>query len=127
VHFTFAAGRWGFRGDLSRAEAYSDRGHTWGAVAMPHLNLTPRLQAVGRYTHIRSAALNGVRLATYESRIVSGRGDEYDELYLGANYYLYGHRLKVQTGVQWADMQDRASDGGAYSGVSWTTGLRVGW
>ena len=52
---------------------------------------------------------------------------EYNELYLGANYYFYGHRLKLQTGLQWADMKDRANDGGAYSGVSWTTGLRVGW
>ena len=56
-----------------------------------------------------------------------GRGDEYKELYLGANYYFYGHRLKLQTGVQFADMNDRANDGGAYSGVAWTTGLRVGW
>ena len=46
---------------------------------------------------------------------------------LGANYYFYGHKLKLQTGVQFADMNDRANDGGEYSGVSWTTGLRVGW
>ena len=31
------------------------------------------------------------------------------------NYYFYGHKLKLQTGVQFADMQDRANDGGAYS------------
>ena len=70
---------------------------------------------------------NGVRFGTYESRLVPGRGDEYNELYLGANYYFYGHRLKLQTGVQWADMNDRANDGGEYSGVAWTTGLRIGW
>jgi phosphate-selective porin OprO/OprP len=57
----------------------------------------------------------------------SGRGDEYNELYVGANYFFYGHKLKVQTGVQWADMNDSANDGGEYSGTSWTTGLRVGW
>ena len=28
---------------------------------------------------------------------------------------------------QFADMADRANDGGAYSGLSWTSGLRVGW
>jgi phosphate-selective porin OprO and OprP len=82
---------------------------------------------VGRYTFIDSASPNGVRLATYESRVVPGRGDEYKELFLGANYFFYGHKLKVQTGVQWADMNDRANDGGEYSGVSWTTGIRVGW
>jgi phosphate-selective porin OprO/OprP len=58
---------------------------------------------------------------------VSGRGDPYNELYLGANYFLYGHQLKLQTGLQMAHMRDRANDGGAYSGVSWTTGLRIGW
>jgi phosphate-selective porin OprO/OprP len=58
---------------------------------------------------------------------VPGRGDEYHELYLGANYYFYGHRLKLQTGLQWADMNDVANDGGEYSGHSWTAGVRVGW
>jgi hypothetical protein len=29
--------------------------------------------------------------------------------------------------VQFADMNDRANDGGAYSGAAWMTGLRVGW
>jgi phosphate-selective porin OprO/OprP len=48
-------------------------------------------------------------------------------VYLGANYYFYGHKLKLQSGVQLADMNDGAADGGAYSGVSWTNGLRVSW
>jgi phosphate-selective porin OprO/OprP len=59
--------------------------------------------------------------------VVSGRGDRYNELYLGANYYFYGHKLKLQSGVQFADMDDRAADGGEYSGTAWTTGIRVGW
>ena len=43
------------------------------------------------------------------------------------NYYFYGHRLKLQSGVELGKMEDRANDGGAYSGTSWVTGLRVGW
>ena len=58
---------------------------------------------------------------------MAGRGDEYNELYLGANYYFYGHKLKLQTSLQWAELDDRAGDGDEYSGVSWTSGLRVGW
>ena len=99
----------------------------WGVMMMPFVSLTEKLQVVGRYTFLDSSDDNGVRLATYESTIVSGRGDTYNELYLGGNYYFYGHKLKLQTGVQFADMNDRANDGGAYSGVSWVTGLRVGW
>jgi phosphate-selective porin OprO/OprP len=96
-------------------------------MAMPFLNLSEELQLVGRYTYLESADPNGVRLTSYENRVVPGRGDEYREVYLGLNYYFYGHKLKVQSGVDWADMGDRADDGGAYSGVSWTTGLRVSW
>ena len=89
---------------------------------MPYMNLTDKLQAVGRYTILKSADPNGVQLATYENRVVRGRGDEYNEIYLGANYFFYGHKLKLQTGLQFADMNDRANDGGEYSGVSWTSG-----
>jgi phosphate-selective porin OprO/OprP len=59
--------------------------------------------------------------------VVRGRGDAYNEWYVGANYYFYGHRLKLQSGLDYADMDDRGNDGGAYSGFGWTTGIRVGW
>ncbi|HUP40240.1 MAG TPA: porin, partial [Vicinamibacterales bacterium] len=127
INFRFEKTKWGARADLSKAAGYLGQSDMWAFQAMPFFNLTSKLQAVARYTFIESDAPNGIRLATYESRVVPGRGDEYKELYLGANYYFYGHRLKLQTGVQFGDMLDRAGDGGAYSGIAWTTGLRVGW
>jgi phosphate-selective porin OprO/OprP len=99
----------------------------WGLMAMPFFNATSKLQFVGRYTLLDSQNPNGVRIARYESGVVSGRGDQYNELYLGANYYFYGHKLKLQSGVQFADMRDSAGDGGDYSGVSSVTGLRISW
>jgi phosphate-selective porin OprO/OprP len=96
-------------------------------MLMPYVNATGKLQFVGRHTYLKSEAPNGVLLATYENRVASGRGDRYNELYLGANYYFYGHKLKLQSGLQFGDMNDRAADGGLYSGVAWTTGLRVSW
>lgn len=129
VNFRFEAGRWGVRADLAAAAGLLAQPDLTSVMAMPFLNLTSRLQAVARYTHIRSDGPNGIRLTTYENRVVPDRqrGDEFNELYLGANYYFYGQRLKLQTGVQIGDLDDRAADGGAYSGVAWTTGLRVGW
>jgi phosphate-selective porin OprO/OprP len=127
VHFKLDADRWGLRTDVSDASGYLGQSDLWAAMVLPSYNLTDKLQAVGRYTYVDSAGPNGIRFGTYESRIVPGRGDEYNELYLGANYYFYGHKLKLQTGLQWADMNDRANDGGEYSGFAWTTGLRVGW
>jgi phosphate-selective porin OprO/OprP len=127
VNFLLDAGAWGARADLSAGAGYGTQRDVWALMAMPFWNITRGLQAVGRYTYVESDGVNGVRLATYENRVVTGQGDRYQEAYLGANYYFYGHRLKLQTGVQFADMNDRAGDGGAYSGVGWTSGVRVGW
>jgi phosphate-selective porin OprO and OprP len=127
LNFRFEHTKWGARADVSTAAGYLGQSDMWAFQGMPFVNVTSKFQVIGRYTFIESEAANGIRLATYESRVVPGRGDEYKELYLGVSYYFYGHRLKVQSGVQFADMDDRANDGGAYSGVGWTTGLRVGW
>jgi phosphate-selective porin OprO and OprP len=127
VNFKLDTERWGVRSDVSTATGYLRQSDLWGVMAMPYFNVTDKLQLVGRYTFLESDDPNGVQLATYENRVVAGRGDEYNEMYVGANYYFYGHRLKLQTGIQVADMSDRADDAGAYSGVSWTSGIRVGW
>jgi len=127
INLRLEAERWGVRSDLAAGAGYLGQSDLWAFMAMPFIKVTEKLQAVGRYTLVDSADPNGLRLATYENKVVSGRGDRYTELFVGANYFFYGHKLKVQTGVQWADMDDRANDGGKYSGVSWTTGIRVGW
>ena len=127
INLRLESARWGLRTDVSAAAGYLGQSDIWGVMAMPYLNITDKLQAIGRYTFLGSDDPNGLLLGTYENRIVRGRGDEYNELYLGANYFFYGQKLKLQTGLQFADMNDRANDGGEYSGTSWTTGLRIGW
>ena len=127
MHFKLEQPRWGLRSDLSKTRGYLGQRNVLGIMAMPLFNATDKLQFVARYTYLDSDGINGLSLATYENTVVAGRGDRYTDAYVGANYYFYGHRLKLQTGVQFADMRDSANDGGAYSGTSWTTGLRIGW
>ena len=69
------------RTDVSAAAGYLGQSDLWGVMAMPFFNVTDKLQFVGRYTFLDSDDPNGVRLATYENRVVTGRGDEYNELY----------------------------------------------
>lgn len=127
LHCDFETDRWGFRTDLCAADGYLVQSDLWGAMLMPHYRLTRRVQVVARYTFIKSADNNGVQFSRYEDQVVRGRGDEYQEFYAGLNYYFYGHNLKVQTGVQYAEMRDQADDGGEYSGWAWTLGLRISW
>lgn len=120
-------GRWGFLGDLVRGNGFLGQSDATGVTALPWFNITDRLQLAGRYTFVKSDERNGIRLNRYENVVVGGKGDRYHELYAGLNYLIYGHKLKLQTGLTWADMRDRASDGGAYDGWSWTSALRVSW
>ncbi len=127
VNFRFEVDRGGVHSDFSLASGYKGQSDLWGVMTMPFFNLTSRFQVVGRYTYVRSEDANGVRLGRYENQVTEGRGDRYEEFYIGVNYYFYGHKLKLQSGLQFADMNDDAADGGAYSGVASTTGLRVSW
>jgi phosphate-selective porin OprO/OprP len=127
LNFVFAREKWGIQTDLSGGLGYEGASDIWGASVLPYFNINNHFQLVTRYTFVRSIDENGVRLPRYENQFVSGRGDEFQEIYFGLNWYLYGHKLKLQTGVDYAHMADRANDGGAYNGWGWTTGLRIYW
>jgi phosphate-selective porin OprO/OprP len=127
LNFSLDIGRWGLRADISTATGYLGQSDLAGVMIMPYYNIGESLQLVARYTFVESDDENGVRFARYEREVVGGRGDKYREIYAGLNYYWYGHKLKLQTGLQYADMNDRAQDGGEYSGWAWTTGFRVSW
>jgi phosphate-selective porin OprO and OprP len=119
--------KWGFGADVAYGTGYGGQGDIWGFNVMPWYNITDNLQVVARYTYLNSDDNNSIRFSRYESFQTSGRGDEYSEIYGGLNYYICGHKLKLQTGVAYTTMHDRAGERGDYAGWSWTTGLRVSW
>jgi phosphate-selective porin OprO/OprP len=127
LNLRYDAGSWGLRSDLSGGLGYGTQPDLIGFVVTPFYRFLDCFELVGRYTFLNSFDDNGVRLARYESRIESGLGDRYNELFFGLNWYLYGHKLKWQTGVKLTQMDDAADDGGDYRGVGWTTGFRMSW
>lgn len=127
LNFSMETDRWGLLTDISSAKGYLGQSDLRGFMMMPFYDIGRAAQIVARYTYVHSEGDNGVRFARYENELNVGRGDTYRELYLGANYYWYDHKLKLQSGLQYADMDDRAGDGGAYSGWAWTTGFRISW
>lgn len=120
-------GPWGLWTDLSGGKGYAEQSDVWGVVLMPFYNFNQYIQFVMRYTCLTSADNNGLRLPRYESMITNGRGNEYNEIYAGLNVYFYGHKLKWQTGVEYATMKDDSDDGGEYKGWGINTGLRLYW
>jgi phosphate-selective porin OprO/OprP len=118
--------RFGLITDLIFADALPEApGDLFSVVVLPHYMLTPRLQAVARYTWVSSSSVDGVRLARRYERAVSqlreGRGDRYQAWYAGLNYYIYGHKLKLMSGVEYTTLARPGSD---YSGVTASAALR---
>ena len=85
------------------------------------------LQAVLRYQFSISNGDNGLQLQPrYEQEVVpDGFGNQYQAIYAGINYLIYGDRLKLMTGAEYSVMRDAANDGGAFNGWTYFAGVRV--
>jgi phosphate-selective porin OprO/OprP len=127
LNFQYEKNNWGIRTDIAAGSGYYGQSDLWGFTVMPYYRFNESTEVVTRYTYIDSKEDNGIRFARYERFLAEGMGDRYNEIYLGLNYYWYGHKLKLQNGIQYLDMRDQANDGGGYSGWSWTTGFRISW
>jgi phosphate-selective porin OprO/OprP len=127
LNFSYEKDPLGFRADLAGGTGYLGQSDLWGFYVMPFYDITKKLQVVGRYVYMDSADIGGLRLPRYSSRALSARGDDYNEFYAGLNYYLYGHKLKFQTGFDWVTMDNVNSSGTKFDGWGWTGAFRMSW
>lgn len=123
-------GPWGFVAEGFHASGGDGRDKdVFGFFLQPTYDLVPkRLQLVGRYSYATGDGLDSVRRQTrYESEAPAltggGRGDEYHALYLGAQYFIHGDKLKLLAGAEYATL-DGGGNGGDYDGFTWLTGIR---
>jgi len=128
VGFDVKQGRYGLVADLALGSGLGTQPDIWGFVIIPTYAITKKFELVARYTFLDSSAANGIKpQRRYENEVpdINGtRGDRYQAIYAGLNYYLYGHKLKFQTGIEYSRMEDSSRDGGAYEGWSFLSGIR---
>ncbi|HUF62204.1 MAG TPA: porin [Verrucomicrobiales bacterium] len=97
-------------------------------VLLGNYDITEKLQLVCRYNGGFSHD-DGLRVQSRYERQVDltdgGRGDEYHAVYLGLNYYLNDHKLKLMAGVEYANMNDKEGDGGDFDGFTGFAGIRL--
>jgi phosphate-selective porin OprO/OprP len=127
ISFDLKQGRHGLIANVVAGQGIGNQPDVRGLVIIPSYALTPKLELVARYTFIDSDGAGGIKpQRRYESEvpdIIGTRGDQYQAIYAGLNYYLYGHKLKLQTGIEYSQMK-ASSDTGAFAGWSYLTGLR---
>lgn len=118
-------GRFALVTDLYAANGDGAQPNVFGANFIPSYYIAECLQLVGSF-QIAGANDRGLALySRYEDAYVDDRGiiddvSSYWSTYLGLNYYIYGHKLKLMTGIQYS----QAADGDVYDGYTAWSGLR---
>jgi phosphate-selective porin OprO/OprP len=83
----------------------ADAGDAYGFYVQPGYFVTRKLQIVGRYQLAFSDGERGLQpQSRYERPAGLPAGDRYRALYAGMNYHFADHRIKLLTGVEYADM-----------------------
>ncbi len=123
-------GRWSLATEASAGTGGSARdGDVIGFIIQPTFDLVPnKLQLVGRYTYSTGGGPDSViAQSRYEREAPSltggGRGDQYQAGYLGLQYFIYGDKLKLLGGVEFAKLNG-GGNGGDYEGWTALTGIR---
>lgn len=100
-------------------------GDVFGGLILGTFDVIPeKLQLVGRYSFAYGDGERSLRRQTrYESFVVDGRGDQYQAIYLGAQYFINGDKLKFLAGAEYAHLSG-GPPGLGYEGVTYLTGVR---
>lgn len=127
LNTTFQNGRFYGYSDLLGGIGQGHQGDVWGASLTPTYFLVPnKLQAVLRYQYAHGDN-NGLKLQQrYEGLApdltAMGVGSDYNAVYAGLNYYIYGHNLKLMTGVEYNSLTGGPQN---FSGWTYLAGLRA--
>ncbi len=128
LNTTYQKGRVGFYSDLLGATGRGSQGDVWGVILTPsYFLIDQKLQVIFRYQYAHGDN-NGLKLQTrYESlapdiRGTKSIGSDYSAAYLGLNWYLYGHKLKVMSGLEYSDLEGGPKN---FSGWTYFAGLRL--
>ena len=131
-------GRFGFTTDINYGFGLSgtadrngndnvavNQSDVFGITLIPTYYIAPGLQLVARFQFATSGDPDGLQVSSRYERLAQegmgsrGRGNTYTAEYLGLNWYLYGHKLKIMNGIEYSQM-----GGGSYDGYTAMTGLR---
>lgn len=118
-------GRFGLTTEMLWADGDVGQSDVFGISIIPSYFIYDGLQVVARLQYASSSRANGLSLPGRYEAVIPGddKGDEYLSGYLGLNYYLYGHKLKLMTGIEYSAM-DGNGPSGDFDGYTAFAGMR---
>lgn len=121
--------QFGFQTDLSYAmgDGETSQSDMVGLQVMPFYDFNETWQGVFSYSMVHCTDGPGASMGRYPKKYISGsKYEDVHNFFLGVNCYLYGHKLKWQTGLEYTIAQND-SVGDDYAGLGVTTGFRLSW
>ncbi|MEY5012936.1 MAG: hypothetical protein RLZ22_248 [Verrucomicrobiota bacterium] len=114
----------GFDGNVEKNGTATDvdQSDVFGITIIPSYFIADGLQLVGRLQVAACEDGDDLRVPSRYERLAAGddeKGNTYVSTYLGLNYYIHGHKLKLMNGIEYSDM-----GGGNYDGYTLMSGLR---
>jgi len=131
-------GRWGLTTDILYGFGFSgnatqnnapkaiDQGDVFGINIIPSYFIADGLQLVGRLQLATGDKPDSLKSpgrydeASLLPEAGDAKGNSLVSTYLGVNYYIYGHKLKLMNGVEYTHL-----GGGDYDGTTFYSGLRM--
>jgi len=98
----------------------------FGFFIQPTYDIVPgKLQFVGRYSYAKSDGPAGVRpQSRYEVPAGALTGNSYHAFYAGGQYFIYGEKLKLLAGIEYAAL-GQSSRADRYDGYTFLAGFRA--
>ena len=120
TYFDLEKGRFCMVAQVAYGHQVDDKGDVGELLLMPSFKVTEKLELITRYTLGIASEDNGIStLNRQQHTIGTFTGDNYNSLYLGADYYLYGQKLKLMFGEEYASLRGGTGTAANYNG--WTT------
>lgn len=105
-----------------------DQSDLLGFSIKPFYNISDKLQLVLEYAAVTSLDdEQDVKLARYADKNDAGKVETAQNLLLGFNWYLYGHKLKWHNAVEYNYGDNQSGSGEDYSGYGITSASRISW
>ncbi len=121
LNFSGKHGQAGLNTDVILAD--TPAGEAFQIMIMPTYDITKKLQLVTRYAFASGSEPQTLSpLRRYETFVGVPKGETYHSGYIGLNYYLHGHQLKLMTGLEYSSMSGGSSDADT---LTFLTGVRM--
>lgn len=126
TYFDYQHGKFGLVTQLGYGNGIDSKGDIYEFMVMPTYLITEKLEFVLRYQLGLASQDNGISTINKQEKTVGKfTGDTYNAGYAGLNYYLYGQKLKLMVGEQYANLSGGTGANAGFQGWTTLVGLRL--